>query len=395
MLDEKTVTREETEMEHRALRQRLLEYAHHRASLDAAEAFDLVRAEKLKIHLLRGHATIYEYMERVLGYGPHAARERMRVSRALVALPVTSGELAKGKLTFSAVRELTRVATADTEAEWLTTTNGMTAHQIEQAVAGRARGDRPEDPKPPDMRTRKVTLYLPTEVYAQFRQARVALEEERGSEVSDIDFIEAMCRRMLDPGTGAEGPAHQIAYKQCPDCKAATQNGAGLELGIPPDILERAECDARFIGSLDAPMPERATTSVTPRIREQVFARDNFCCTVPGCRSRRNLEIHHLRAQANGGTHEPSNVTLICSGHHAALHAGLLQMKGTAPYGIRFRWTYGAPLPSGLDGRQRLAMVQARANRIIDAYGEWLPVPRGTEPEPVPQETAQNRKKNE
>ncbi|HEX8107836.1 MAG TPA: hypothetical protein VF516_08895, partial [Kofleriaceae bacterium] len=56
---------------------RLRDYARHRASLDAAEAFDLVRAEQLKLHFLCGFATMYEYMERVLGYGPHAARERL------------------------------------------------------------------------------------------------------------------------------------------------------------------------------------------------------------------------------------------------------------------------------------------------------------------------------
>ncbi|HEY0483017.1 MAG TPA: hypothetical protein VGD37_36100, partial [Kofleriaceae bacterium] len=56
---------------------RLREYARHRATLDAAEAFDLLRAEQLKVYLSHGFATLYEYMERVLGYAPHAARERM------------------------------------------------------------------------------------------------------------------------------------------------------------------------------------------------------------------------------------------------------------------------------------------------------------------------------
>ena len=35
---------------------RLREYARHRASLDAAEAFDLLRAEQLKLHFLCGFA---------------------------------------------------------------------------------------------------------------------------------------------------------------------------------------------------------------------------------------------------------------------------------------------------------------------------------------------------
>jgi hypothetical protein len=38
---------------------RLREYARHRASLDAAEAFDLLRAEQLKLHFLHGFATMY------------------------------------------------------------------------------------------------------------------------------------------------------------------------------------------------------------------------------------------------------------------------------------------------------------------------------------------------
>src|SRR5262245_31308948 len=99
--------------------QRLREYARYRSSLDAAEAFDLVRAEQMKIYIVFGYVTMYEYMERVLGYGPHAARERMRVARALTALPETTRALSRGDLTYSAVRELTRVATAETEDAWL------------------------------------------------------------------------------------------------------------------------------------------------------------------------------------------------------------------------------------------------------------------------------------
>src|SRR5258705_8325863 len=109
------VTRRRRDTEWEQVDQRLREYARYRSSLDAAEAFDLVRAEQMKIYMFFGYVTIYEYMERVLGYGPHAARERMRVARALTALPETTAALARGDVTYSAVRELTRVATAETE----------------------------------------------------------------------------------------------------------------------------------------------------------------------------------------------------------------------------------------------------------------------------------------
>jgi hypothetical protein len=138
--------------EWREVDRRLREYARHRASLDAAEAFDLLRAEQLKLHFLHGFVSMYEYMERVLGYGPHAARERMRVARTLAKLPQTTAALSRGELTYSAVRELTRVATAETEASWLAATEGMAANQIEGLVAGHQPGDQPEDPTHPDRR---------------------------------------------------------------------------------------------------------------------------------------------------------------------------------------------------------------------------------------------------
>src|SRR6266576_2564356 len=102
------------EAEHRAVDRRLREYARHRSALDAAEALDLVRAEQFKLYALVGCSSHYGYMERVLGYGPHVARERMRVARALVRLPATTAAMARGELSYSAVRELTRVATDET-----------------------------------------------------------------------------------------------------------------------------------------------------------------------------------------------------------------------------------------------------------------------------------------
>jgi hypothetical protein len=345
---------------------RLREYARHRASLDAAEAFDLLRAEQLKLHFLCGFATMYEYLERKLGYGPHAARERMRVARTLAKLPQTTAALARGELTYSAVRELTRVATADTEASWLAAAEGLAVNQIERLVAGHQPGDQPEDPTHPDLRPRVVRIELPPEVHALWRQARSMIAAERGAEISDADFVESLCRGAIAPGTGAAGPAHQIAYQQCPDCRRATQNGAGREIDVTPEVFERASCDAKDLGSLDAAAPERATSSVTPRLREQVFARDHHRCTVPGCRSARNLDIHHIVPRAQGGTHDLWNMTLLCSGHHSALHDGLLVMQGKAPYGLQVHWVYGPPLPIGLDPEAQQALITERLAKIFE-----------------------------
>src|SRR5689334_303995 len=85
--------------------------AGRRAALDAEEARWLREAEALQIWKPLGMVSALDYLERVLGYAPRTAHDRLRVARALGELPRLAAALASDDLTFSAVRELTRVAT--------------------------------------------------------------------------------------------------------------------------------------------------------------------------------------------------------------------------------------------------------------------------------------------
>src|SRR5438105_3207889 len=98
--------------------QALRSIAARRAALDAEEAAWLRRAEDLQFWRELGMVSALDYMERVLGYAPRSARERLRVARALGDLPLLTDALASGELSFTAVRELTRVATTSTEQAW-------------------------------------------------------------------------------------------------------------------------------------------------------------------------------------------------------------------------------------------------------------------------------------
>src|SRR5207244_346544 len=126
-----------------------------------------------------------------------------------------------------------------TEDAWLTASQGMVTNQIEKMVAGHVQGDRPDDPTTPDLRPRIVRLELPPAVYALWRQARAVLGDERGTELGDSDLDETLCRAVIAPGSGSAGPAHQIGYQQCPDCRRATQNGAGREIDVEPEVVAR------------------------------------------------------------------------------------------------------------------------------------------------------------
>jgi hypothetical protein len=345
---------------------RLRGYARKRATLDAAESLDLDSALDIEIHHRFGCATFLEYMERRLGYVPHTARERLRVARAVTSMPLIAGALSRGELTYSHVRELSRVATPETEDVWLAAIQDKTAGQVQELVAGHAYGDLPTDPTRADLRARTVRLTLPPEAYAMWREARKAVAEVRGSAVSDAEIIEALTRAYLVPSN--DRPAYQLAYKQCPDCKRATMNGAGRAIDVEPTVIARVECDARTIGDLDAATPERATQSVTPRMREHVFARDGHRCCVPGCRSARNLDVHHIIPQAHGGPHELWNLMLLCSGHHIAHHAGLLAICH-GENDLHFHWA-DQRTPDVIGTGRMMSIAKIRARHEARSHGD-------------------------
>jgi hypothetical protein len=306
--------------------------AGQRATLDADEAHWLREAERCQIWRELGMVSALDYMERVLGYAPRTAQERLRVARALGELPTLTDALAHGKLPYSAVRELTRVATARTEQAWCDAAADKNLRQIEELVANHHPGDRPEDPADPTARTHVVRFELSAETFALLRQAHQVLDEERGARLSDDDVIAALCGAVLDRAAVEEPTGRakfQIALKVCERCKQGWQEGAGVQVAVAPATIERATCDAQELGSLDGAEPARAHQDVPPSVVRFVWRRDGGRCRVPGCRSTRALEVHHLVHREHGGSHDASNLILACAACHAAHHHGKLKIRGT------------------------------------------------------------------
>jgi hypothetical protein len=303
-----------------------------RAALDVEEARWLRDAERLQIWRPLGMVSAIDYLERVLGYTPHAANERLRVARALGDLPQLESAFAQGELAFSALRELTRVATPDTEDAWRAAVAGKNVRQIEELVAGHQRGDHPDDPADPQARRYGVRFDVSAEVFARLRQVQAALADDHGGRLDDDRLITALCDAVLDTtaaGASSGRAKFQIAVTVCERCKQGWQDGAGVKVAIDAAAVERAHCDAQHIGALDAEVPARATQDIPPSVARFVWRRDGGRCQTPGCRSARGLEIHHIIRRADGGTHDPSNLRIQCSACHLALHRGTLGITGS------------------------------------------------------------------
>src|SRR3989441_3795618 len=95
-----------------------------------------------------------------VGLDPGAARERVRVARALGTLPRLAEALACGELSYSKVRALTRVATPETEERLLKVGRAGTAEHVERIVRGWRRVDRIAEAKQGIQRHRSRGLHV-------------------------------------------------------------------------------------------------------------------------------------------------------------------------------------------------------------------------------------------
>ena len=350
--------------------QQLRRLAARRAALDLEEARWLVIARRERVHAHLGLGSFLQYVERVLGYRPQTARERLRTAEALETLPATRAALDDGRLSFSAARELTRIVTPETERVWLAETANKTIREVEAAIAGRARGDLPWDRRDPQLAPKVVRLELAPSTYALFLETRRQLERQAGQALSDDELMAALCRRELGGAGDANGRSpHQIAVTVCADCQRAWQDGGNQSIEISPTEVERMRCDAVEIGRIDGDKPAKAAQSVPPAIRRMVLARDHHRCTVPGCRAAHDVDVHHVVLRSRGGSHDPTNLTAMCSTHHTAVHDGILRVEGTAPDQLVFRHAdgrlYGAP-PTGEVAVADGAAVDDRRSHVGD-----------------------------
>src|ERR1700738_5296366 len=117
------------------LRDEIAELSAHR---DAATArlLELIQAFDARGGWNTGFRSCAAWLSWRVGLDLGAARERVRVARALGTLPLLAQALARGELSYAKVRALTRVATPETEARLLGVGRAGTAAHVERIVRG-------------------------------------------------------------------------------------------------------------------------------------------------------------------------------------------------------------------------------------------------------------------
>jgi hypothetical protein len=180
------------------------EIAELSAHLDAATArlLELIREFDARDGW-DGARSCADWLSWRVGLDLGAARERVRVARALGGLPLISAALARGDLSYSKVRALTRVATPQTEARLLEVGRAGTAAHVEKIVRGWRYVDRQVEAKEAKARHWGRTLQVYTDEDGML-VVRGRLAPEAGAVL--VRALEAARATLYPPGRTVGDP---------------------------------------------------------------------------------------------------------------------------------------------------------------------------------------------
>jgi hypothetical protein len=301
-----------------------------------------------------------------IGMSLRTAREHLRVAHALRRLPGTTAAFAAGRVSFSKVRALTRIASADNEQALLNVALHGTTSQLEALVRDARAG---ADPRPAAARR---GLHHSRAADGSLL-IRLRLPADQGEQLLALLEAHLAAHPTPDPaetGPGEPTPAEPADREggsaeppQHTDPPAARRLDALLDLlqgnhptpqaklvvHLPVDALdpdggpnlrpawidggpavsvstaERLTCTSAVQALL---VDRRGNPLYLGRTRRvattaQLLAlrvRDGHRCRFPGCTTTRNLEAHHIRWWRHHGPTDLDNLVLICRRHHVLIH---------------------------------------------------------------------------
>lgn len=301
-----------------------------------------------------------------------AAREKVRVAHALAELPQISEAFREGRLSYSKVRAMTRVATPQNEDYLLMIARHGTASHMERLVRSYRRVGRPEAAK--QLSRRELSYYidddgsyvirgrLTPEQGQRLLQALDAAAEELPRDDDDsaamrrADALEAVAESFLNVGTGASACNSNGADRYT--VHVHTRIDELAEAGdVSAETSRRQSCDCGVVHWLENERGHaldigRRSRNITPAIRRALQHRDGGC-TFPGCTAHRHVDAHHVVHWAGGGETKLDNLLLLCRHHHRLVHEGGFGVSLSASGEKCFRRPDGSVIPAVAETRFR------------------------------------------
>jgi 5-methylcytosine-specific restriction endonuclease McrA len=278
--------------------------------------------ERRKSYLDLGYSSVFDYCVRKIGYSRSAAGRRIQAARCARRYPEVFRMLRMHELSFGIAALIEPILTDDNKDEIFRRVRGASHREVERVVSEYrppvALRDRLQYVEVPLPQPRNIDTalcernfarmspevwrdHIPTEqkVFVQFLADEEFLklfeEVRRLMDTSEEKSFADVMKATLAEYRDRHSPAARQARREA-------RNGAN-----GPDSRRREwNSDSRHI-------PDD--------VRDEVFVRDGGRCPFVAadgtrCQCTKGLQVDHIKPFANGGTHDPSNLRLLCGAHN-------------------------------------------------------------------------------
>ncbi len=290
-----------------------------------------------------------------VGLGLGAARAQIRTAHALAALPKIDAAFAAGRISYTKVRAISRIATAETETKLLEVALDATGSQLEKIARGWHKIDKAQEEVRGEKR--RCEIYFDDEgmcvVSAKLRPEEgavlmKAMDASRGKGRQLADALVEMATRSLNVSAESNTERYQvIVHTEAAYEEASVEGRLGDRARISAETSRRLTCDATtttVVHDKDGAIIDvgRKTRRISTKLRVALTQRDKGC-RFPGC-TNHFTDAHHVKHWSQGGETNLKNLMLLCGYHHSFIHDG----KALLGEDQIFRRKDGTPITSAM-----------------------------------------------
>jgi len=282
-----------------------------------------------------GHSSINQYAVQELGFSKSRADDFIRLAKQLDKLPAVRKAVESGELGYTKAREFISVVTPETQDTWLKAAKGTRKELVNEVK--KAKRAAKVDPDQGELLPSSPPVVAPRELPVRFQVDLSPEQEARRSALVErlhkLGGVPADRAELMLESLAALVETKELHSQKCPRGHLASrppvqihvhENAATGGMTVQTDAgereLSRAESERMRCDAAICNHGGRNTTTIPPRVRREVLARDKHRCQAPGCGRTRFLEVHHIVARNRGGSNQAENLVTLCASCHRLWH---------------------------------------------------------------------------
>ena len=276
-------------------------------TLALIECLEMISTQMIYAEL--GYGSLFEFCTRHLGLSEGSAHRRISAMRLSRDVPTVKSKLVTGELSLSNAAKI-EVATRKSKTEKSTVVEAclnLSQKECEVKLFTLVPETKESMRFTEHSRTlssdyTEIKLLISTELKIKIDELQ-NLMSHQNPEKSILKLFEKLANEELERQQKKRSVHH-----------TAKSNNAQAKIKNS-DFAKSTNAQVEFKGTYSAAKPG-TRTRIPAQIQKQVWTNANHQCQFEGCKSRYQLQIEHLIPVAFGGTHELSNLTLLCRTHN-------------------------------------------------------------------------------